>query len=152
MRPCLFLAVALGLAVRLTAAEYFVEKVGDDANPGTRMQPFKTIQKAASLMVPGDVCTVSRGVYRETIRPAVSGKPGTPLLFQAATGETVTISGADESSRWQQYTGGVYRANAEGMIQILVDESPALPCLSMLPDTTVPRPCGITRREPATYF
>jgi parallel beta-helix repeat protein len=139
MRPCIFLAVALGLAVRINAAEYFVEKVGDDANPGTRMQPFKTIQKAAGVMVPGDVCTVSRGVYRETIRPAVSGKPGTPLLFRAATGETVTISGADESARWQQYTGGVYRANAEGMIQVLVDETPALPCLSMLPEATVPK-------------
>lgn len=128
MRVSLLLAVTLGLAGVLPAAEYFVEKGGNDDNPGTRMQPFKSIQKAAGVMLPGDICTVSRGVYREMIRPAASGKPGSPLLFQVAPGETVTISGADEAVRWQQVTGAVFRANAEGMIQVLVDDSPALPC------------------------
>jgi hypothetical protein len=131
--------VALGLVGELPAIEYFVEKGGDDANPGTRMRPFKTIQKAAGVMAPGDVCTVSRGVYRETIRPALSGKPGSPLLFQAATGETVTLSGADEWARWQPYTGGVYRANAQGMIQVLVAGSPAQPCPAIPSDTPVPK-------------
>lgn len=139
MRFCLFLAIALGLAVEIPAAEYFVEKGGDDANPGTRMRPFRTIQKAAGVMVPGDICTVSRGVYRETIRPANSGKPGSPILFQAAKGESVTLSGADEWARWEQYTGGVYRANAQAMIQVLVDDAPAQLCPAIPADVPVPK-------------
>ena len=84
-----------GLVCEASAVEYFVEKGGADNNPGTRMQPFKSIQKAADVMVPGDVCTVSRGLYRETVRPAVSGTPDNPIVIKAASGESVTIGGAD---------------------------------------------------------
>ncbi len=133
------LAIVLGLSGSLQAVEYFVEKGGDDANPGTRMQPFKSIQKAAGVMLPGDLCTVSRGVYRETIRPAASGKPGSPIRFQVAPGETVTISGADVAVRWERYTGSVYRVNAEGLIQVLVDEAPAISSPSIPGDSTVPK-------------
>lgn len=128
MRALILFAVMAGLSGALQAAEYFVEKGGNDANPGSRMQPFKSIQKAAGIMAAGDVCTISRGVYRETIRPAVSGKAGSPILFRAAPGETVMVSGADEAIRWQRFTGTVYRANAEGLIQVLVDEAPATLC------------------------
>jgi len=104
------------------ATDYFVEKGGNDDNPGTRMQPFRTVQKAAGLMLPGDVCTISRGVYRETVRPAVSGKPDKWIYFQAAPGETVTIGGADEGFSWSQVTGAIYRASVTNVVQVLVDE------------------------------
>lgn len=118
------MAVMLGMGVlpRALATEYFVEKSGNDANPGSRMQPFESIQKAASLMLPGDICTISRGVYRETVRPAMSGKPDKWIRFQTAPGETVTISGADENFVWQQVTGAIYRASATNVIQVLVDD------------------------------
>lgn len=118
------LIIVLGgsLALQVSATDYFVEKGGNDSSPGTRMQPFRTIQKAAELMLPGDVCTISRGVYRETVRPAVSGKPDKWIRFQAAPGETVTIGGADESFVWQQHTGAIYRASVSNVVQVLVDE------------------------------
>jgi len=122
LKGLLILAVGTGLSFRVPAAEYFVEKGGNDANPGSRMQPFLTIQKAASLMLPGDVCTISRGVYRETVHPEVSGKPDKWIRFQAAPGETVTISGGNENFVWQQVTGGIYRASATNVSQVLVDE------------------------------
>ncbi len=125
MKPYYLAVILFSLAGSVLATDYFVEKGGDDGNPGTRMQPFKSIQKAASIMQPGDVCTVSRGLYRETVRPARSGKPGYPLLFQAAPGESVSIGGADEGSGWQNFSGGVYRMKAERVIQVLADESPA---------------------------
>jgi hypothetical protein len=115
-------SIGVGLSLHAEAADYFVEKGGNDANPGSRMQPFRTIQKAAGLMLPGDVCTISRGVYRETVRPAVSGKPDKWIRFQAAPGETVTIAGADEVVAWQQVTGALYRASASNVVQVLVDE------------------------------
>jgi hypothetical protein len=36
---------------------------GNDANPGTSAQPFRTLSKAASVVNPGDVVTVRSGVY-----------------------------------------------------------------------------------------
>ncbi|MEI7881222.1 MAG: chitobiase/beta-hexosaminidase C-terminal domain-containing protein [bacterium] len=109
-------------ASRAFATEYFVEKGGNDANPGSRMQPFRTIQKAAERMLPGDICTISRGVYRETVRPTVSGKPDKWIRFQAAPGETVTIGGADDNFAWQQVTGAVFRVSATNVAQVMVDE------------------------------
>ncbi len=116
------LLAGLSLSVQVFATDYFVEKGGNDDNPGTRMQPFRTIQKAAGLMLPGDVCTISRGVYRETVRPAVSGKPDKWIRFQAAQGETVTIGGADEGFSWSQVTGAIYRASVTNVVQVLVDD------------------------------
>lgn len=96
MKSCLLAILLAGLAWPARATEYYVEKSGDDARPGTRMQPFKTIGKAASVMEPGDVCIISRGLYRETIRPVKSGKAGAPLVFRPAPGEMVSISGEDD--------------------------------------------------------
>lgn len=98
MNSCLTAILLAGLVWSAHANEYYVEKSGSDARPGTRMQPFKTIGKAASVMEPGDLCIISRGIYRETIRPAKSGKAGAPLTFQPAPGEMVSISGEDEPS------------------------------------------------------
>jgi len=116
----------VALAIQASATEYFVEKGGNDANPGSRMQPFKTIQRAAGVMLPGDICTVSRGMYRETVRPAVSGKPEKTLRFQAAAGESVTVCGADEVPVWQRATGAVYRLSAKSVSQVLVDDALAV--------------------------
>lgn len=126
MMRYLMLSLFLGVAAPALATEYFVEKGGGDENPGTRMQPFRTISKAASLMEPGDICTVSRGLYRESIRPAKSGKAGAPLLFRAAAGETVSISGADEVTGWQSGPGGLNVAKTSQALQLLVDDQPGV--------------------------
>lgn len=121
-RVICFLLFVASLSTQVWATEFFVEKSGNDANPGSRMRPFRTIQKAAALMLPGDVCTISRGVYRETVRPAVSGKPDKWLRFQAAPGESVTIDGAEETVVWQQHTSAIYRAAVTNVSQVLVDD------------------------------
>ncbi|MGH7450602.1 MAG: right-handed parallel beta-helix repeat-containing protein [bacterium] len=45
------------------AAQKYVATGGDDANPGTIVQPFKTITKAISVAVPGDTIYVRGGSY-----------------------------------------------------------------------------------------
>ena len=122
----------LGVAVVMAAglvhgAEFYVGKEGNDASPGTRMQPFRTIGRAAEIMAPGDTCTISRGLYRETLRPPRSGRFEAPIRFGAATGETVTVSGADEVAAWSMYHGAVYSATSAPVVQVLVDDQPAMP-------------------------
>ncbi|MHC4230113.1 MAG: DUF1565 domain-containing protein, partial [Planctomycetota bacterium] len=61
------------LAAHTQAGEYFVAIDGADSNHGSRRQPFRTIQKAADSMKPGDTCYVRGGIYRQVIRPKRSG-------------------------------------------------------------------------------
>ncbi|ADU50181.1 hypothetical protein Tmar_0056 [Thermaerobacter marianensis DSM 12885] len=49
-------------------ATYYVAPYGNDTNAGTSPSaPFATINKAAQVMVDGDVCYVAPGVYREAV-------------------------------------------------------------------------------------
>jgi hypothetical protein len=107
------------------AAEFHVAVDGDDAHPGTREQPFRTLQRAAAIMAPGDTCTVGGGLYRETVRPAHSGTFDRPICFMGATGETVTVTGADECSGAEVYSGSVYCVKAGPIFQVLMDDAPA---------------------------
>lgn len=67
-------------------------------NPGTSDLPWATIQKAAETMVPGDRVIVHEGVYRERVRPFVGGTSQEPIIYEAAQGDSVVITGADP---WQ---------------------------------------------------
>jgi len=99
---------------------YFVSPAGNDANVGTSARPFRTIQKAAEVMLPGDVCTVRAGAYREMVRPARSGESGRPITFRAR--KKVVVTGAEPVSGWQACPGGVYKARVEGAVtQLFVD-------------------------------
>ena len=46
------------------AAAYFVAPTGSDKNPGTIGKPFASLQKANTLLAPGDVVYIRGGTYR----------------------------------------------------------------------------------------
>ena len=117
--------VALFLTLQAQAVEFHVSPNGNDAHAGTGDEPFRTIQKAAAVMEPGDSCVVSAGVYPETVRPARSGKFEQPISFIAATGATVTITGAERFTDWQVHTDTIYRVMVRKAYQVLVDDAPA---------------------------
>ncbi len=72
-----------------------------DSNPGTKQEPWKTIQKAASTAIAGDTVFIKAGTYDESVSVAHSGTPSKPITFSAYPGdeqrvlidETFTISG-----------------------------------------------------------
>ena len=49
---------------RKGAATYFVAPTGSDENPGTRGKPFASLQKANTLLAPGDVVYIRGGTYK----------------------------------------------------------------------------------------
>ena len=104
---CLTLAccLLLSLPLILHATEYHVATNGINTNPGSEASPFLTIQKAASLMVPGDVCIIHEGIYPETVTPANNG-----VTFRAGDGETVIVSAYEQVTNWSLHTGSVYVA------------------------------------------
>jgi len=83
------------LAVHTQATEYFVAINGNDSNRGSKEQPFQTIQRSADLMKPGDTCYVRGGLYRQVVRPKLSGTRGKPIGFEAWPGEVVVLSGTE---------------------------------------------------------
>lgn len=80
---------------------YHVAKNGFDTNPGTKEAPFLTINKAAAVAWPGDVVIVHQGIYREWVNPAHPGTETAPIVYQAAQGEKVVITGSEAVSGWE---------------------------------------------------
>src|SRR5947209_5653790 len=69
-----------------------------DAGSGTQTQPYCTIQKGASVAVAGQTVQVAAGTYAENVTPANSGTSTSPIVFTAASGATVTVTGTAAGS------------------------------------------------------
>ena len=68
----------------------------DDNGPGTRARPFRTINKAAALLQPGERVVIAAGTYRECVRPARGGtSPSQMISYEAAPGARVVIKGSE---------------------------------------------------------
>lgn len=65
----------------------------------------RTISEAAQRVQPGDTVVIHFGVYRETVIVQASGTADRPIRFEAAQGETVVITGADELRDWRKEAG-----------------------------------------------
>ena len=69
---------------------YYVDgnlESASDNNPGTKKLPFKTISKAAKVLLPGERAIISEGIYREKIQPARGGLSADKMIsYQAAEG------------------------------------------------------------------
>jgi hypothetical protein len=53
----------IGILFKLSAANWYVAPNGNDNNPGTLTQPFKTIPAAIEAASPGDVIDLRNGNY-----------------------------------------------------------------------------------------
>ena len=96
-------ALAVLLLAPLHAAEFHVDVNGNDASKGTKSAPLRTIQHAADLAQPGDVVTVHAGVYRERVNPPRGGESDQKrIVYQAAPGEKVTITGSNLARGWEK--------------------------------------------------
>ena len=98
-----------------SAREYFVAKIGDDSNAGTRTAPFRTINHAAQLANPGDTVTVREGVYREWVRPVRGGtSESRRITYRAAPGEDVRIMGSELAKGWVPVSPNIWKIELDG--------------------------------------
>ena len=105
-----FMAV-ISLAPDCFSAQYFVaqqDPEASDENPGTSVEPLRTIGVAISMVKEGDSIVIHEGVYRERVQ-LPEGKPHSPISIQAAKEdgeyEEVIINGADVIDNWERYQG-----------------------------------------------
>ena len=107
-----FVAILSGLvfAIAAQATTFHVATNGNDANPGTKAAPFHTIQHAADLAQPGDVITVHEGIYRERVSPPRGGtSEAKRIVYQAASGEKVVITGSEDANKWVKVQEDVWK-------------------------------------------
>lgn len=88
MIPVLFVANC-GVAF---SAQYYVSKAGDDANPGTKSSPWKSLSKANNKVQPGDIVFIRGGEYQEVLRPGRSGSQDAYITYRAYPGEKPVLT------------------------------------------------------------
>lgn len=91
---CLAAILQFCLLGPVFAATYYVSPSGSDTNPGSEALPWRTIQKAASTLVPGDICLVEEGTYLENVSITRSGLIGAPIVFKSRIPLKALIEGA----------------------------------------------------------
>ena len=72
----------------------YVATTGDDSNSGTIDSPWRTIQKAANTVNPGDVVYIRGGTYVEYVLVTRNGAPGNPITFQSYPSENAILDGS----------------------------------------------------------
>jgi hypothetical protein len=79
----------------------YVSTTGSDNNAGTASAPFLTVQKAASLIKPGQVIYIRGGTYANTqIKIAnLSGTATQPVTIRDYPGESVVLDGANVAGK-----------------------------------------------------
>lgn len=109
----LALAVVLGLNPAFPTAKgapgdvYYVAPDGNDSYPGTEDQPWRTLQKAADTLMPGDTVLVKDGTY-SFVNITRSGEPGAWIEFRAYPGHTPHVHATGWTQRAIRVNGGNY--------------------------------------------
>jgi len=96
LRRALFVYFFAASTCCLVAADFYVSTGGNDANPGTANLPWRTIQKAADVLAPGDTVYVRAGTYSEVVTVNVSGLDGAPVTFRNFPGENVSVDASGQ--------------------------------------------------------
>ena len=72
---------------------------------GTQAAPFKTIQEAANIAMPGDEIIVLPGIYREHVNPIHAGREEARIVYRSEVPLGAVITGAEEIKGWEQVEG-----------------------------------------------
>jgi MYXO-CTERM domain-containing protein len=105
-----FALVGAGSAAH--ANTWHVATTGNDSNAGTAASPWRTIQRAATAVQPGDTVTIHAGTYTGFVVNA-RGTAAAPIAF-VADGE-VRIDGAATADRDAVHVEGASYVTIEGL-------------------------------------
>lgn len=86
------LALGMSGVATLSAADIYVSTSGNDLNSGTFEAPYRTINKAASVVGAGDTVHIRAGTYAE--RVSITNRDGTsvaPIVFQKYAGDSGAV-------------------------------------------------------------
>jgi len=151
-------ALLFVVSLPLWAADYYVATNGSDtANAGTSVAaPFRTIQRAADAVAPGDTVHIRGGTYREMITATNYGLPGKPVTFCAYKDEEPVIKGSDVVGGWNHLTNAIWCKTNWVVTQQVFDDGESLQMIGPLVNfrELYDRPVGTNRDDmvPGSFF
>jgi hypothetical protein len=95
-------------------SSFYVSPTGNDSNAGTANAPWRTIQRAANSLVPGQQAIVSSGIYPERVNISNSGTAADSIVLQAAPGADVQMLGFNVSGSYWTLAGFDVSTQANG--------------------------------------
>lgn len=110
----LVLGLLLAQVALASERELHVASIGDDANPGTELAPFKSIQRAADIAEAGDTVVIHAGLYvrpsgrSRVLEVARAGNDDAPITFTSA-GDGDVILDNQGGGDWVLYLNGRFK-------------------------------------------
>jgi parallel beta helix pectate lyase-like protein/VCBS repeat protein/uncharacterized protein DUF1565 len=92
------IGASLFLCNTACANTFYVATSGNNSNPGSQGQPWRTLQHAVDNINPGDTILVTSGTYAGC-RIGHSGQPGAPCTLKADAGASVLVNTPGPANR-----------------------------------------------------
>ncbi|HEY8659112.1 MAG TPA: DUF1565 domain-containing protein [Hanamia sp.] len=115
IKPLLFAMAVFSLGMTLSGSigkDLYVSPTGSGSNSGMNASPFKTIQKAAYIITPGNTVHVAPGTYIGSLRTITSGTATARIRYGSdKKWEAKIIPTATSGSVWgkeRKRSGAVY--------------------------------------------
>ncbi len=89
---------------------YYVNINASRDGDGSKKMPFKHINDAAKVALPGDEVVVAPGIYREYVNPRNAGLEDARIAYRSEKPLGAVITGAEELKTWKKYKGTVWTA------------------------------------------
>ena len=87
---------------------YYVDAAVTQSGDGSSEKPFKRIQEAADIALPGDEVVVKTGIYREYVNPKNAGTDEERITYRSEKPLEAVITGAEPVTDWERYEGDVW--------------------------------------------
>ncbi len=88
--------------------KYYVDVNAVKDGDGSRERPFKRINDAAKVALPGDEILVAPGIYREYVDPINAGTEDARITYTSIEPLGAVITGAEQVKNWKHYEGNVW--------------------------------------------
>jgi parallel beta-helix repeat protein len=109
--------IDLGNGVAQPTAIFYVATTGNDTNPGTLSQPFKTIAHGISVLTPGAFLLIMAGTYDEAPSTFPNGSSwAAPVTIAAYPGDTVIVQPSTAAENVFSFAGTVSYVVLDGLI------------------------------------
>ena len=95
---------------------YYVDINAGRDGDGSKEMPFKRINDAAKVALPGDEVLVMPGVYREYVNPKHAGSKDARITYRSVEPLKAVITGAEVLTGWKKYEGTVWTASVDNSI------------------------------------
>ncbi len=88
---------------------YYVDASSPTFGDGSKQYPFRRIQQAADIALPGDEILVLPGIYREQVKPRHAGRADARIIYRSLEPLAAVITGAAEAKDWENIGSTVWR-------------------------------------------